>query len=355
MANNEKDKESIKRREKRWRIFFNILSLILIIGVILWGVVRFFHLNDELYNDDAQVEAYINPINARIQGYVKEIRFDENGDVKKGDTIVVIDDDEYKIQLAQALANLADVEAGKHVVQTDIATSANTTTISDANIAEMKARLDNQAVNLKRYENLLKDDVVSQYQYDQVKTEYDAMKAKYESLERQKTGTRLSTESVESKVAVSNASIERAKAAVDLAKLNLSYCYIIAPYDGIMGRRKIADGQLISIGQPVATIVQSNDKWVTVNYTEKQISKIKVGDIVEMKLDALQGKTFQGKVQSISGATGSRYSAVPVDNSTGNFVKVEQRIPVKILFTEKNSAKDMALVRAGMNVEVLNK
>ncbi|PZP52556.1 MAG: hemolysin D [Pseudopedobacter saltans] len=355
MANNEKDKESIKLREKRWRIFFNILSLLLILGVILWGVVKFFHLNDELYNDDAQVEAYINPINARIQGYVKEIKFEENGNVKKGDTIVVIDDAEYKIQLEQALANLADVEAGKHVIQTDVASSANTTTISDANLAEMKARLDNQAVNLKRYENLLKDDVVSQYQYDQVKTEYDAMKAKYESLDRQKTGTQLNTESVASKVAVSNASIQRAKAAVDLARLNLSYCYIIAPYDGIMGRRKIADGQLISIGQPVATIVEDNDKWVTVNYTEKQIAKIKVGDIVEMKIDALHGKIFQGKVQSIAGATGSRYSAVPVDNSTGNFVKVEQRIPVKILFTNKNAASDMVLVRAGMNVEVLNK
>lgn len=162
----ENDKQTVKQNEKRWRIFFNVLSLLLIIGVVLWGVVKFFHLNDELYNDDAQVESYINPVNARIQGYVKEIKFDENGQVKKGDTIVVIDDSEYKIQLEQAKANLADVEAGKNVVQTDVVSSANTTTISDANLAEMKARLDNQAVNLKRYENLLKDDVVSQFQYD---------------------------------------------------------------------------------------------------------------------------------------------------------------------------------------------
>ncbi|WP_447640680.1 MULTISPECIES: HlyD family secretion protein [Chitinophagaceae] len=352
MAN---DKQVVKQNEKRWRIFFNVLSLLLVIGVVLWGLVKFFHLNDELYNDDAQVEAYINPINARIQGYIQEIRFDENGSVKKGDTLVIIDDSEYKIQLAQAKANLADVEAGKYVVQTDVASSANTTTISDANLSEMKARLDNQEVNLKRYANLLRDDVVSQYQYDQVKTEYDAMKAKYESLERQKTGTRLNTRSIESRIAVSDASIERAKAAVELAKLDLSYCYIIAPYDGIMGRRKIAIGQMIAIGQPVATIVQSNEKWVTVNYTEQQIAKIKVGDTVEMKIDALKSKRFQGRVESISGATGSRYSAVPVDNSTGNFIKVEQRIPVRILFTDKNPAADMALVRAGMNVEVLNK
>lgn len=181
------------------------------------------------------------------------------------------------------------------------------------------------------------------------------MKAKYESLERQKTGTRLNTASIASKIAVSNASIERAKALVDLAILNLSYCCIVAPYDGVMGRRKIAIGQMIAVGQPVATIVEGDEKWVTVNYTEKQIEKIKVGDIVEMKLDALKGKKFQGRVESISGATGSRYSAVPVDNSTGNFVKVEQRIPVKILFTDKNAAEDMAQVRAGMNVEVLNK
>lgn len=352
MAN---DKQAVKQSEKRWRIFFNILSLVLIIGVVLWGVFKFFHLNEELYNDDAQVEEYINPINARIQGYVQQIKFDENGAVKKGDTVVVIDDSEYKIQLAQAKANLADMLAGRSVVQSDVATSANTTTISDANLAEMKARLDNQEVNLKRYANLLKDDVISQFQYDQVQTEYDAMKAKYESLQRQKTGTRLTTQSVESKIAVSDAAIQRARAAVDLAELNLSYCYIIAPYDGIMGRRKIALGQMIAVGQPVATIVETDEKWVTVNYTEKQIAKIKVGDLIEMKIDALKSKKFQGRVESISGATGSRYSAVPVDNSTGNFVKVEQRIPVKILFTDKNTPEDMALVRAGMNVEVLNK
>ena len=216
----------------------------------------------------------------------------------------------------------------------------------------MKARLQNQETNLKRYENLLKEDVVSQFQFDQVKTEYEAMKAKYNALANQVNSSKLTSRSVSEKVNVSNAGIMRAEAAVELAKLNLSYCYIIAPYDGVMGRRKITDGQLITPGQAIATIVQSGNKWVTANYTEKQIAKIKEGDVLNIKVDALGKKQFQGKVVAISGATGSKYSAIPVDNSTGNFVKVEQRIPVKIEFTENNKSEDLDLVRAGMNVEV---
>lgn len=339
-------------KQKRTRIFFNFLSIVFILALVVWGIMVYFHLNENLFTDDAQVEEYINPINTRIQGYIKEIKFDENQQVKKGDTLVVIDDREYKIQLEQALASLEDVKAGRTVVQSDVDVAENSTNISNANLAEMKARLENQATNLRRYENLLKEEVVSQYQYDQVKTEYDAMKAKFDALQSQRQSTTLSTKSASEKIAVSDAAILRAKAAVDLARLNISYCYITAPSDGVMGRRKIAEGQLLQPGQALATIVQGGDKWVAANYTESQIEKIKVGDILQLKVDALHGRALEGRVESIAGATGSRYSAVPVDNSTGNFIKVQQRIPVRIVFTGNNRAKDLQQVRAGMNVEV---
>lgn len=349
-------KQENKKTQRLSRIFFNSISVILIVALLIWGLLYYFHLNDNSYTEDAQVEAYISPVNTRISGYIKEIRFDENQYVKKGDTIIIIDDKEYKIQVEQALATLKNAQAGKTVVGADIGLSANSTFISDANIAEAKARLDNQSTNMKRYENLLKADVIPQYQYDEVKTEYEAVKARYESLIRQRQSTTLSTKAVSEKLNVSDADIMRAKASLELAKLNISYCYITAPFDGIMGRRKISVGQLLQVGQPLATIVEGNQKWVTANFTESQIGKIKVGDVMSIKVDALKGKVFEGRVESLSGATGSRYSAVPVDNSTGNFVKVQQRIPVRIIFTkEHNSKQDLANIRAGMNVEVTKK
>ncbi|MDE1192059.1 MAG: HlyD family secretion protein [Arachidicoccus sp.] len=349
------DNQNRKKYSKGWRIFFNSLSILIIILLIAWGVMTYFHLNDDTYTEDAQVEEYINPINTRIVGYIKEIRFDEHQHVKKGDTLVIIDDREYKIQLEQSLAALKDAQAGKTVIASDVNVAANSTYISEANIAEIKAQLDNQATNLKRYENLLKADVISQYQYDEVKTSYEATLAKYNALLGQKESTKLNSQTVSKKLDVSDADIMRANSAVDMARLNVSYCYIVAPYDGIMGRRKIAEGQLLQPGQTIATIVQDGQKWVTANYTESQIDKVHIGDIESIKVDAIEDITFEGRVDAVSGATGSKYSAVPVDNSTGNFIKVQQRLPVKIVFTKNNKKEDLDKIRAGMNVQVRKK
>ncbi|PUZ24654.1 membrane fusion protein, multidrug efflux system [Chitinophaga costaii] len=345
-----------KKKYSKWsRIFFNSLSILLIVVLIGWGLITYFHLNDRAYTDDAQVEEYINPINTRIVGYIKEIKFDEHQHVHKGDTLVVIDDREYKIQLQQSLASLQDAQAGKTVVAADVNVAENSTSISDANLAEAKARLDNQATNLKRYENLLKSDVISQYQYDEVKTDYDALQAKYNALLGQRQSTTLNTKTASQKLNVSDASILRARSMVEMAQLNVSYCYITAPYNGIMGRRKIAEGQLLQPGQTIATIVQDGEKWITANYTEKQIDQVHVGDLLDIKADALKGIVFEGRVDAISGATGSRYSAVPVDNATGNFIKVQQRIPVKIVFTENNKKENLDKITAGMNVQITKK
>ncbi len=341
-----------KQQAKGLRIFYNTVSLVIILIALGWGVTRYFHLYDKEYTNDAQVEEYISPINTRISGYIKAINFEEHQPVKKGDTLVVIDDREYKIRLEQAQAQLEDAKAGKEIVLSDRKIAENSTDISEANMNALKAQLDNQENNLQRYKNLLKNDVIPQYQYDEEQTKYEELQAKYNSLLHQQKATTLNTESVTVKLHSSEARILNAQAQVDMARLNLSYCYITAPFDGIVGRRKITIGQLLQPGQALVSIVQANSKWVTANYTESQIEHIYVGQLMRISVDAFKDVTFEGKVVAISGATGSKYSIVPVDNSTGNFIKVQQRIPVKIVFTDNNKQEYLDKIRAGMNVQL---
>ena len=181
-------------------------------------------------------------------------------------------------------------------------------------------------------------------------------KSAYEALINQRQTADLSTEEVKSRLALNDAEIKRAEAALEMAKLNLSYTVITAPYDGTMGHRLIQEGQLLQQpGMQVATIVTYNNKWVTANFLESQMPKIFVGQKVKMKIDALDGAVFEGEVTAISAATGARFSMVPQDNSTGNFVKVQQRIPVHIKFTGNNDLDTYHKLRVGMNVDVFIK
>jgi membrane fusion protein (multidrug efflux system) len=345
-------KQAPEHQKRRRIIFFNVLSSVIIIAAVAWGVSVFFHLDSSVFTDDAQVEAYINPINTRIPGYIKEVRFSEHQHVKKGDTLAIIDDREYKIQEEQSEAQLADAQANHNVATSGTDVAANSIKVSKANLEELRARLSNMETNYKRYQNLLKEDIVTQFQFDQIKTDLDATKARYRALLAQEEGSTLTTKETGKRIGIAEASIKRAEAAVDLAKLNLSYTVITAPYDGVVGRKMIEEGQLLQAGQPLVTIVRGDDKWVTANYTESQIVRLKVGTRLLIKIDAVPDKKFYGEVAAISEATGSRYSSIPVDNSTGNFIKVQQRIPVKIEFTPENKPEDLSALRAGMNVEL---
>jgi len=347
MNNPTLSEKEIKRRRRIWVI--NSISALVIAVTIIWGIMVFFHINESVYTDDAQVDAHITPINARISGYIKDIRFEEHQKVHRGDTLVILDDSEYRILLQNARAAWSDAKANRTVVRSGIAIADNSTTIVNANIEEMKARLDNMEANYRRYASLVKDEAVTRYQFDQIKAEYEAMAAKYKALLAQQQTSKLNTRESEQKLSVNDASLQRAQAAIDLAKLNLSYTVITAPYDGVLGRRTIEQGQLVQNGTPLVHIVRDEQKWITANYTERQMKNIQIGKKVSIEMDALPGKTFEGEVVAISEATGSKYAAVPVDNSTGNFVKVQQRIPVRINFTAANAKSDLDLLRAGMN------
>lgn len=354
-----------KKPNKRAKII-NYLVLILVLVGLFWVVKAYFNIGNDRYTNASQVETFINPINTRVSAYIKEIRFIEHQYVKKGDTLIILDDREIQTQLGQAEAAYMSATASKNAVSNSVKTASNNVNTASsnaqsakANIGATKARLWNAEQNYKRYENLLKDEAVTRQQFDQIKSDYEAQKAQleaqilqYQAVANTKTTSELSVNEVQSRLGMNDAEIKRTENALAMAKLNLSYTVITAPHDGIMGRRTVNIGQLLNPSQQVATIVDINNLWITANYREKQMENVTIGGLAKIKVDALGGKEFEGKITAISGATGARYSAVPVDNSTGNFVKVQQRIPVRIEFTENNKPEDLKLLRAGMNVEV---
>ncbi|MFT3901892.1 MAG: HlyD family secretion protein [Niabella sp.] len=359
-------KDRKKKRKRRRTRVINLLVLIMVLIGLSFVVKSYMNVGNDRYTNAAQIESFINPINTRVSAYIKEIRFNEHQYVKQGDTLLILDDREIQTQLGQAEATYMSALASRNATSSSVRTAANNVNTvganvdaAKANIEAAKARLWNAEQNFKRYQNLLSDEAVSRQQFDQIKTDYEAQKAQleaqisqYQSVINSKTTSELSVNEVQSRLGLNDAEIKRAKSALDMAKLNLSYTVITAPHDGIMGRRTVNVGQLLSPSQQVATIVDINNIWVTANYREKQMENVRIGGLANITVDALGGKAFEGKVTAISGATGARYAAVPVDNSTGNFVKVQQRIPIRIEFTQKNKPEDLKQLRAGMNVEV---
>lgn len=336
---------------KRNRLISNIILTIIILGGIIWVSSKFIHLGHVEYTDNAQIKQHITPINTRVQGFIKKIYFNEYQEVHKGDTLLIIEDAEYRLRLAQAEANYQNALAGKDAMHTTISTTENNLLVSDAGIQEAEVRLKNAETDYKRYAEMFKVNAVTAQQFDRIKTEYEAAKARYEQITRQKQSTSLVKHEQTQRLQQNEAAIKLAEAELNLARLNLSYTVILATADGMTGRRNIHEGQLVQPGQTMVALIDETEKWVIANYKETQTTVMKNGQEVEILVDAVPGITFKGVVTSISDATGSSLSLMPQDNSAGNFVKVEQRIPVRIEFTSDNKAENLARLRAGMNVE----
>ncbi len=345
-----KHKHKQLKRLKIRNLTLNTVCILLVLSGIFWTVNYFWrYFNYEITND-AMVDQYIAPLNIRASGYIKEVRFTEHQQVHAGDTLLVLDSREYLIKVKDAEAALMDAKGSKEVLHSDIETSQVNIAIQDANIAETKAKLWQQKQEYKRYGNLLAEESVSQQQYEQVKASYEATQARYQALLNQKEAAQSQYSETNKKSTSVEANILRKDADLNMAKLNLSYTVLIAPYDGYMGRRTLEVGQYVQNGQTISSLVRSNDKWVTANYLESQIAHIYIGQKVRIKVDAFRGKVFNGKVAAISEATGSKYALVPTDNSAGNFVKVQQRIPVRIELDDITSG-EMKNLRAGMMVQ----
>ena len=271
--------------------------------------------------------------------------------MKKGDTLLVLDDREYRIRVMEAEAALKDAMAGANVIEATLQTTQTSATVSDSGIAEIEVRLAKLDKDIKRYRNLVERQAATPIQLEQLETEYAATKKKLEQVRKQQKAAFSGVNEVTNRKANIEASIERAKAALEMAKLNLSYCTVVAPCDGQLGRRALEEGQFISAGQTITYIMPNTTKWVIANYKETQVENLFVGQHVRMTVDAISDKEFEGTVTAISGATGSKYSLVPTDNSAGNFVKIQQRVPVRIDFNNL-SAEDNQRLAAGMMVIV---
>ncbi len=335
--------------KRRRNILLNLISILLAIGGIIWACSFFIRYYRYEITNDATIEQYITPINAKVPGYIKEVRFTEHQWVNEGDTLLIIDDREYEIKRLDAEAALKDAESSAVVLKSNIVTTSTNVAVSESNIEEAKARLWKSEQDLGRYKNLLDSESVSRQQYEQVKSEYDALSAHYNALLKQKESLKSVSNETEQKQGNAEATILRRRADLAMAELNLSYTVIIAPFSGFTGRRTLEAGQLVQAGQTITSLIKSDNKWVTANYRETQIEHIYIGQEVKIKVDAISDKTFSGRVTAISEATGSKFSLLPTDNSAGNFVKIQQRIPVRIEF-ENISPEDMQKLRAGMMV-----
>ena len=329
----------------------NFFILIILVAGIAWVCGRFLRISSDEYTDNAQVKQHLTPVNTRVQGFIKKIYFEEYQKVKKGDTLVVIEDIEYRLKVAQAEADYHNALVGKNAMYTTINTTQNNILVTDAAIDEQRIRLENAETDYKRYQELVKEEAVTPQQFDRVRTDYAATKARYEQLIRQKQSTSLVKQEQTQRLEQNEAAIKLAEAALELAKLNLSYTVILATTDGVTGRKEIHEGELVQQGQTLVILVDGTEKWVIANYKETQTTNMHIGQKVKISVDAIPGVRFEGRISSISDATGSAYSIIPQDNSAGNFVKVEQRIPIRIEFTSENKKENLERLRAGMNVE----
>ena len=339
----------MKHRTKK--VISYIVTAVVIIAAAVWVGGKFVHLGDVEFTDNAQVRQQIVPVNSRVQGYIREIRFDEYEPVKRGDTLVIIDDADMRLRVAQARADYQNACAGRDVADRSVSVASANAAVTEASVAEARVLMEMAATDLERYTRLLEQDAVTRQQYDAARTDYEAKKARYDMLTRQRSATGSVVSETRQRIAQNEAGIELARAMLETAELNLSYCVIVAPCDGYASRKSIQTGQLVQPGQTLLDIVDSGDVWVDANYKETQLCHIAPGSEVDIRVDAIPDVVFSGTVQSISKATGASLSLLPQDNSAGNFVKVRQRIPVRIRFNGDNSPEDMQRLRAGMNVE----
>lgn len=350
--------------KKKSKTFVIVLAVLLIAGG-WFGVSKYIHGQHHEETDDAQVEANITPVIPRVAGYVKEVRVKDNQYVKKGDTLMILDDRDLALKVLQAEAALATAKTNLGVANANSnASKANVSTTqagiltADAQIEAAKVNVWRATQDFDRYSNLIKDHSITQQQYEQAlaakqtaEKQLDILTAQRNQVSRQTSSVASQSNAVASQIDVANATIKQKEAELEEAKLNLSYAVVTAQESGMISKVNLQEGQFVQPGQSVFSIVLSNDVWVVANFKETQFEKMRIGQKVTVHADAYPGHPFEATLTSFSPATGSRFALLPPDNASGNFVKVVQRLPVKIEF---NKAADslVSQLRPGMNVAV---
>lgn len=276
-----------------------VVTIIVVAAAGLWVCDRFVRFGDVEFTDNAQIKQQIVPVNSRVQGYIKEIRFNEYAPVKCGDTLVIIDDSDMRLRVAQTRADYQNVLAGRNVANQTVGVASANVAVSEASIAEAKVLMEMAATDLDRYSKLLEKEAVTRQQHDAAKTDYDAKKVRYEMLKRQQSATSSVVAETRQRISQNDAGIELAKALLETAELNLSYCVITAPCDGYASRKEIQVDQLVQPGQTLLDVVDTGDMWIAANYKETQLNHIEPGSEVEITVDAVPDVMFKGEVQSI--------------------------------------------------------
>ena len=393
-AEEQQQTESAPPKKSRRGIIIVVLLVVAVAALGFWWHSTYFE-----DTDDAQVSGHLIQISARIQGQVAKVYVDENQFIHKGDPIADLDPRDFQVAVENAQASLSSAQANAaaanvNVPLTDINTGSNLRSAgadvsgASSTVQQAKGQLDaanaqvlQAAANntkaqqdLERYKPLVEKDVISKQQYDAAVAAAAAAQATLTSsqanaaaakdavgvaqqrqasanalLKYAETGPQqVAVQSARAKQAV--AQVQAAQAQLDQAKLNLSYAKIVAPEDGIVTRKSVEINQNVSVGQNLLTLVSLEDLWITANFKETQLRHMEAGQPVEIEVDAT-GKTYHGKVTQIGGATGSVLSLFPPENATGNYVKVVQRVPVRIDFTNLNVEDQNHLLRPGLSVE----
>ncbi|XZF14800.1 HlyD family secretion protein [Chitinophagaceae bacterium MMS25-I14] len=350
--------------KKRNKVFPLILAA-LVIGGGTFGISKYIHGQHHEETDDAQIDANISPVIPRVAGYISEVRVKDNQYVKKGDTLVILDDRELRIKVEQAEAALSAAQGSLGVAQATTSASQANVSSAEANVGTANAQIEAAKVNVwratqdyERYANLIKDHSITQQQYDEALAAKQRAERQLQVLVEQKNAAVRQTSAAASQstatgqqVSVANATIKQRQADLDNAKLNLSYTVITAPADGKLSKIGVQPGQYLQAGQTLFNTVLNDAVWVVANFKETQLDKMKTGQKVIITVDAFPGHDFEAKLTSFAPATGARFALLPPDNASGNFVKVVQRVPVKIEFANPNDELVKQL-RPGMNVNV---
>lgn len=380
----EEEREPIEtRRRSAWSNPRTRLLLVLAVAIIvIGGSLLWLHYAVRESTDDAQIEADIIPISARVGGTVKAVHVEDNQYVDQGAVLVELDSTDYEVALRQAEAELADAIANASAARTNVPIATTTTSsqlqtaranfisaqkqvdAAQARLREAEANYTKAATDLVRYKQLVERDEIPRQQYDSaVATEQsaratvDSSRAAVSSAESQVAQAQAQVEAASTapqqmavtraKAGSAEADVQKYRAAVDQARLNLGYTVIRAPSAGIIDKKSVQPGQIIQAGQPLFSLVPTEQMWVVANFKETQLKKMRLGQKATIHVDAY-GRDYQGHVDSFGGATAARFSLLPPENATGNYVKVVQRLPVKIVFDKGQDPEHM--LRPGMSV-----
>jgi membrane fusion protein (multidrug efflux system) len=342
------EQNNTQKKPRRKLVFPIILGLVLV-GALIFTVKEYLFLQSHSETDDAQVDGDISPVMARVSGYVTEIRFTDNQYVHAGDTLVILDDRDYKIKLDQALAAQNAAQKSAAAIGAVISETQSNFAVQRANIEEAQVRLTKATQDYDRYKNLYDDHAITKAQLDQATADRDAAQAMLDAAKSQVPVLDKRVNTSREQTIATASQVDTRKADVEYARLQLTYTVITAPASGIVSKRNIQIGQLVQAGSPLFSVVH-DDLYITANFKETQLSSIKLNQKVDIRVDAFDKEVIPGTIESFSGATGAKFSLLPPDNATGNFVKVVQRVPIRIKIDADTSI--MRRLRPGMSVDV---